>query len=162
MSARTHLPGRHRARVPGGRSADMVRAPRVRGEAGETSCALPPLRSFPSAAPGRGLGRAQEGGGAGLGQGGRALGRGGAWGRGPGQMRGRLASPICQIPGDAARVTRSAPRSLAWSQGGATRTPTASVFSSPGSTQACPRSQGLVGAWPDLLLCLREAFDLKR
>lgn len=79
MSARTHLPGRHRARAPGGRSADMVRAPRVRGEAGATSCALPPLRSFPSAAPGRGVGRTQ-GGGAGLGQGGvgRGLGKGGA------------------------------------------------------------------------------------
>lgn len=52
----THLPGRHRARVPGGRSAGMARAPPrpPRRRAGTNRRASPPLRSFPSAAPGRG------------------------------------------------------------------------------------------------------------
>lgn len=52
----THLPRRRRARVPEGHSADIVRAPRDRGAAGWAARASPPLRSFPRAREGRGLG----------------------------------------------------------------------------------------------------------
>lgn len=80
-SAGTHLPGRHRARVPGGRSAGMARAPPVRRAA---ELELP-------ARPRRRLGHF------------RARRRGGASveGRGqPGEGRALPASAACRSPGD--------------------------------------------------------------
>lgn len=73
---------------------------------------------------------------------------------GGGRCGAASPAPSCQSPGDAALVARSAARSLAWGRGGATRdvrdtAPTTSVLSSPGSTQACLRSQRLVGAGPN-------------
>lgn len=85
---------------------------------------------------------------------GRGKGRGLGRGVGGGRCGAASPAPSCQSPGDAALVARSAARSLAWGRGGATRdvrdtAPTTSVLSSPGSTQACLRSQRLVGAGPN-------------
>lgn len=158
VSADTHLPGRHCARVPGGRSAGMVRAPRVHSVAGATSRASPQLRSFPRAAPARGLGRAWDGVGAGP-------------GAGPPLQR-HLLEPRrrCSLRRVRPEVPGVGPRR---GRGGAERevrdtVPTPPVLSSPDSPRACPGPQWLVGAGllcrqlPDLLLCSQEALGLMR
>lgn len=96
MSARTHLPARCRARVPGGCSAGMMRATRVRGAAAQTHRTSRWLRSFPRAAPGLGLWR------------------GGAWAD---PRRTRLTNATCWSPGDAALASWIAQRALAWDLG---------------------------------------------
>lgn len=80
-SAGTHLPGRHRARVPGGRSAGMVLAAPVRRAA----------ELERPAGPRRRLGHF------------RARRRGGASAEG----RGRLAGATCRSPGDALLAARA-------------------------------------------------------
>lgn len=132
VSAETHLPGRPRARVPGGRSVGMVRAPCVHSAPSESWRASLLFRSLPSAAPARGPGRAGPG-----------------WGRGPerGRRRSLLASATCRSPGDAALATRAALSLLAWGRGRAAwdvrdTASTTPVLSSPGAPRACPDDKG--------------------